>query len=130
MATLTTATMHLDPLRMSPQPRKHVNYAIYLIALHTSLGGLLYGLDIGSIGPITEMPQFRDSVGQLSDIVQGIYVSCILLFAAISSFGNGYLADRFSRKYTILLGAVLAAVGAILSASVSNLAALFVARGL
>lgn len=130
LTTQTTTSTMESPFQLAAQPHKHVNYAIYLIALHTSLAGLLYGLDIGSIGPITEMPQFRDSVGQLSDIVQGIYVSCILLFAAISSFGNGYLADRFSRKYTILLGAVLAALGAMLSASVSNLAALFVARGL
>jgi len=111
-------------------PRKRTNYGIYLIALHASLAGLLYGLDIGSIGPITEMPQFRDTVGDFSDIMQGIYVSSILLFAALSSFANGYLADRFSRKYTILLGAIFAAFGAIMSSSVSNLPVLFVARAI
>ena len=111
-------------------PGKRANYRIYLIALHTSLAGLLYGLDIGSIGPITEMPQFRDSVGDFSDIIQGIYVSSILLFAALSSFANGYLADRFSRKYTILLGAIFATLGAIISSSVSNFPVLFVARAI
>jgi MFS family permease len=102
-----TAGMLSEP-PTAPQRRKHVNFAIYLIALLTSLSGLLYGLDTGSIGPITEMPQFRESVGEISDITQGIYVSSILLFAALSSIANGYLADRFSRKYTILLGALLA----------------------
>ena len=114
----------------APQPRKHVNFAIYLIALLTSLSGLLYGLDTGSIGPITEMPQFRESVGEISDITQGVYVSSILLFAALSSIANGYLADRFSRKYTILLGALLATLGAVISSAVSNLAVLFVARAI
>src|ERR1700736_951921 len=121
MTTLATETATQHPIAPAVEPPGHANYAIYVIALHMSLAGFLYGFDTGSIGPITEMPQFQNDVGQLSQIVQGIYVSCILLFAALSSFGNGYLADRFSRKYTILLGAVLAAMGAILSSSVANL---------
>lgn len=134
MSTLTieASTQTISVIENPPQPierKKKVNYAIYLIALHTSLAGLLYGLDTGSIGPITEMPQFRESVGELSDLIQGIYVSSILLFAAIASFGNGYLADRFSRKYTIMMGAVCCFVGALLSSSLSNLTAMFVARG-
>jgi MFS family permease len=135
MATLTTQISAVDPFQDEPTaievpiPQRR-NFAIYLIALHTSLSGLLYGLDTGSIGPITEMPQFRASVGNFSDLVQGLYVSSILLFAALSSFANGYLADRFSRKYTILLGAILSCLGATISASVSSLAVLFFARAI
>jgi len=81
---------------------------IYLISLHISLAGLLYGLDTGSIGPITEMPQFIESVGKLSDSTQGLYVSSVLLFAGLSSVADGYLADLFSRKYTVFFGAVFA----------------------
>ena len=134
MTTFTTQcqtqTVAVSDAPTSPQPTNRVNIAIYLIALHISLAGLLYGLDTGSIGPITEMPQFRESVGEISDITQGIYVSSILLFAALSSIANGYLADRLSRKYTILLGAILASLGALISSAVSNLAVLFVARAI
>jgi MFS family permease len=134
MTTLTTQsqtqTAVVSQPPAAPQQIKHVNFAIYLIALLTSLSGLLYGLDTGSIGPITEMPQFRQSVGEISDITQGIYVSSILLFAALSSLVNGYLADRFSRKYTILLGAILATLGATISSAVSSLAVLFVTRAI
>src|SRR5271169_2241014 len=132
MTTLTIqiSTNIAENASTLPSRPKNANVSIYLIALHTSLAGLLYGLDTGSIGPITEMPQFRDSVGDFSDITQGIYVSSILLFAALSSFANGYLGDRFSRKYTILLGALLASLGAIISSSVSNFISLFVARAI
>jgi len=133
MATTLTAEVSAQPIILdnpppAPPPHLRTNPKLFLIALDASLVGLSYGVDIGSIGPITEMPQFRDSVGNFSDLIQGLYVSSFLLFAALSSFGNGYLADRFGRKYTLLIGAVLAAVGAIMSASISNLPALFVAR--
>ena len=103
---------------------------IYLISLHISLAGLLYGLDTGSIGPITEMPQFIESVGKLSDSTQGLYVSSVLLFAGLSSVADGYLADLFSRKYTVFFGAVFAFIGALQSASASNLRQLFIARAI
>ncbi len=103
---------------------------IYLISLHISLAGLLYGLDTGSIGPITEMPQFIESVGKLSDSTQGLYVSSVLLFAGLSSVADGYLADLFSRKYTVFFGAVFAFIGALESASASNLRQLFIARAI
>ena len=135
MTTLTSQISSANPFQDEPATveipvHQRPNYAIYLIALLTSLSGLLYGLDTGSIGPITEMPQFRASVGNFSDLTQGLYVSSILLFAALSSFTNGYLADRFSRRYTILLGAILSCLGATISGSVSNLPVLFVARAI
>ena len=72
MTTLTTRISITLPEEISARTaiprRKHINVAIYLIALQTSLAGLLYGLDTGSIGPITEMPQFRESVEEISDI--------------------------------------------------------------
>ena len=134
--TTTTTQIHLHPIVNEPDvvnvpaPPKHTRSRIYLITLHTALAGLLYGLDTGSIGPITEMPQFRESVGKMSALTQGFYVSSILLWAALSSFANGYLSDRYSRRYTILFGAVMGTFGAILSSTVPVLAVLFIARAL
>ncbi|KAH7930757.1 general substrate transporter [Leucogyrophana mollusca] len=101
---------------------------IYLIALHTSLAGLLYGLDTGSIGPVTQMTQFGDSIGHLPSGKLGIYVSSILLSASLSSLCSGYVSDRISRKYGILTGALIALLGTVISASAQNFAALFCAR--
>ncbi|KKK15494.1 hypothetical protein P175DRAFT_0429562 [Aspergillus ochraceoroseus IBT 24754] len=104
------------------------NGHIFLIAGHVSLTGLLYGLDTGSIGVITQMDQFRDSIGHLSSTQQGIYVACILLSSSVSSLTSGHVSDRISRKYGILLGAIISLMGTIISACSPNFASLIVAR--
>ncbi|KAL2868585.1 putative MFS sugar transporter [Aspergillus lucknowensis] len=101
---------------------------IFLIAAHVSLAGLLYGLDTGSIGVITQMTQFDDSIGRLSSTQQGIYVASILLSSSVSSLTSGHVSDRISRKYGILLGGIISLIGTVISASSPNFASLIVAR--
>ncbi|RYC80013.1 hypothetical protein BFJ63_vAg17103 [Fusarium oxysporum f. sp. narcissi] len=99
-----------------------------LVASHVSLAGLLYGLDTGSIGPITSMPQFSESIGSLTSTQQGVYVACILLSAAVSSMSSGHVSDAISRRYGILTGAILGVIGTVLSAASPAFSALVVAR--
>ncbi|GFF34097.1 MFS transporter [Aspergillus lentulus] len=101
---------------------------IFLIASHVSLSGLLYGLDTGSIGVITQMDQFAASIGLLTSMQQGIYVSCILLSSSVSSLASGHISDRISRKYGLLIGSILSLIGTVISASSPNFAALIVGR--
>ncbi|GAQ06887.1 high-affinity glucose transporter [Aspergillus lentulus] len=101
---------------------------IFLIASHVSLSGLLYGLDTGSIGVITQMDQFAASIGHLTSMQQGIYVSCILLSSSVSSLASGHISDRISRKYGLLIGSILSLIGTVISASSPNFAALIVGR--
>jgi MFS family permease len=107
-----------------------LNYAHWRIAILMSLVGLMYGIDTGSIGPITQMPNFQNEVGKMPLLTEGLYVSSILLFAGLSSVGDGYLADQFSRKYTVSIGAALASIGALMSALSSRVPELFVARAI
>lgn len=82
----------------------------------------------GSIGPITQMPQFESSIGRLSSTQQGVYVACILLSSSASSLASGHVSDRISRKYGILIGSLLSLAGTIISACSPNFASLIVAR--
>ncbi|KAL2802210.1 general substrate transporter [Aspergillus granulosus] len=109
-------------------PTLSPNAKIFLIAGHVSLTGLLYGLDTGSIGVLTQMTQFTTSIGDLSSPQQGIYVSSILLSSSISSLVSGHISDRISRKYGILLGGVISLIGTVISAASPNFASLIVAR--
>jgi sugar porter (SP) family MFS transporter len=93
-----------------------------------SVGGLLFGLDTGCIGPITTMPTFLDSFGPLSSTIHGILVSSILIPASLTSFFAGNVADYLGRINTCSIGGLVFAAGTALEAGAQNLAMLFVGR--
>jgi MFS family permease len=101
----------------------------YVVAsLLAGLGGFLFGLDTGTIGPVTAMSQFEDSFGGLSATVHGLIVSSILITGALSSFMAGHLADAVGRPRGMAIGAAVFGVGAALEAGAVHLAMLFLGR--
>lgn len=76
-----------------------------------SLGGFLNGFDTGSIGAVTEMEQFKSTIGDLSPILRGFTVSLIMLTGAFPSFFAGQLADKFGRLQIVMAGALLFVLG-------------------
>jgi sugar porter (SP) family MFS transporter len=99
-----------------------------LCCILISIGGLLFGLDTGCIGPITTMPTFLDSFGPLSSTIHGILVSSILIPASLTSFFAGNVADHLGRINTCSIGGLVFAAGTALEAGAQNLAMLFVGR--
>ncbi|KAI1443718.1 putative MFS sugar transporter [Annulohypoxylon stygium] len=95
----------------SPYPYFAPRYVIASVAV--SLGGLLNGYDTGSIGAITHMPQFTQSIGQLSSTMLGITVSMIMLTGTLPSIFAGHFADKFGRTSVIIPGALLFGIGAL-----------------
>ncbi|OAL51494.1 general substrate transporter [Pyrenochaeta sp. DS3sAY3a] len=93
-----------------------------------ALGGLLFGLDTGTIGPITSMSQFTQSFGHVSATVHGLIVSSILITGAISSFLAGHLADAIGRPKGMSCGALVFGLGAAIEAGSIHLAMLFIGR--
>ncbi|KAH0143938.1 putative MFS sugar transporter, partial [Aureobasidium melanogenum] len=99
-----------------------------LCSILISVGGLLFGLDTGCIGPITTMPTFLDYFGSLSSTTHGILVSSILIPASLTSFFAGNVADYMGRIITCSIGGLIFAAGTALEAGAQNLAMLFVGR--
>jgi len=87
-----------------------------------------YSLDTGSIGPVTTMPAFRATFGELSAILHGVIVSSILLPGAITALISGVLADRYGRTRLIALGTVTYGIGAGLECAAPILAVFIVGR--
>lgn len=88
-----------------------------LATLTIALGGFLNGYDTGSIGAVTVMPQFRETMGPISPGLVGITIAIIMLGGAVPAFFAGQLADRYGRLAVISTGAACFGVGCLLQAS-------------
>lgn len=98
---------------------------VYLAALTTSIGSLLFGYDTGVIsGAIL----FVKQQFQLSASTEGIVVSSVLIGALLGAASGGVLADRLGRRKSIIIAGILFTVGAIAAAVAPNSALLVVGR--
>lgn len=107
-------------------------------ALFSSIGGLIFGygtfilsiwlmLDQGIVSAILVMPHFR-SLFPLSPLMKGMLTSSLELGAFFGSLTCPSLADKYSRKRTILLGCVVFFIGSLLQTLARKLWVLFLGR--
>lgn len=105
--------------------RKIMFLWLYVVAIVASLGGLLSGYDTGVISGAL---LFINDSWNLSDSMQGIVVSSVLIGAVIGAATNGVLADIFGRKKIIMATAVIFIVGSILCGFAPNVYVLIASR--
>jgi MFS family permease len=138
----------IDP-SISSKPPRQSNFTqllsskyVVACALFSSIGGLIFGygihpnvkpqlthLDQGVISAILIMPYFRDRFA-LTPLMMGALTSVLELGAFFGSLTCSSLADRFSRKRTILLGCIIFIVGGSLQAIATRLWMLFLGRAI
>lgn len=87
-----------------------MNRYLLLCVLVSSLGGLLFGFDTAVISGTEKLLQ---SVFHLSDFWLGFTVASALIGTIIGSLTAGYPADRWGRRPTLILIAVLYFVSAV-----------------
>ena len=98
---------------------------LYVVAIVASLGGLLSGYDTGVISGAL---LYINESWNLSDSMQGILVSSVLIGAVIGAATNGILADMFGRKKIIMATAVIFILGSILCGLAPNIYVLILSR--
>lgn len=87
-----------------------------------SANGILFGMDTGVIGPVTDMKDFKASFGGSQNAtIHGLIVSSILIPAALSSFFAGHLADKLGRPKGISIGIFIFGIGAAIEAAAVSL---------
>ncbi|KAI2603770.1 general substrate transporter [Hypoxylon sp. NC1633] len=113
-------------MQLSQLFRKPPGYM--LASILCSLGGFLFGIDTGIIGPVTVMDDFTKYVGNPTPTIHGLIVSSILIPAAISSFFAGRVADALGRPRGIAIGSFIFGAGAALEGASTHIAMFVVGR--
>jgi SP family galactose:H+ symporter-like MFS transporter len=114
-------------LSTMPKPNTKQGHGrfVYVAAIISALGGLLFGYDTGVIsGAIL----FIGKDFALSNLMVGIVVSAVLVGAVIGAAAGGYLADLVGRRKMILVSALVFIVGAIATAFTPNVVLLIAGR--
>ncbi|KAI1412247.1 general substrate transporter [Hypoxylon sp. FL1857] len=94
----------------------------------TSCVAMLFGMDTGTIGPVTTMPEFERTFGKLSATVHGVVISSILLPGALSALVAGLLADKYGRVRIIVIGSCVYGLGAAVECSATLLGVFILGR--
>lgn len=110
------------------------NPFVFLCAACSTLGGLVFGYDQGVVSVILVMDQFKTTFPEVapgypgSGFWKGLMTAMIELGAFVGAFNQGWIADRYSRRYSIVVAVVVFTIGSILQTAAVNYAMLTVAR--
>jgi sugar porter (SP) family MFS transporter len=110
-----------------------LNAIVVCTSLLASLGGFLFGYDIGYIGPIEGFPGFQQSVNgnqPLTSTEKGFITAVFSLGAVVASFPlvSSHICDGFGRRRAIIVGTVLFGMGAATQAMANDMLQLLLGR--
>ncbi|KAG8424062.1 hypothetical protein J3458_000896 [Metarhizium acridum] len=107
---------------------------VAICASFSAIGGLLFGYDQGVISVILVMDKFLGRFEEVSDTAsgagfyKGLMTAMITLGAFIGALNQGWIADMYSRKYSIMIAVVIFTVGSSLQTASVDYAMLVTAR--
>ncbi|CAH0051638.1 unnamed protein product [Clonostachys solani] len=110
------------------------NRYVALCASFSAIGGLLFGYDQGVISVTLVMDHFLQRFPEVSDdypgggLKKGIMTAMIPLGAFVGAANGGWVADVYSRKYSIMIAVVVFLVGSALQTAAVDYVMLTVAR--
>ncbi|KAF7304179.1 MFS domain-containing protein [Mycena indigotica] len=95
----------------------------WLCGLFASLGSIIFGYDLGVIAGVTPAPDFQRIMGSRweNTNLQGLVVSIFVLGCFFGMIPVAYVADRFGRRHTIQLGALVYMLGGALQTGAHNM---------
>lgn len=111
-----------------------VNSYAALCAAFAAIGGMVFGYDQGVVSVVLVMPQFLSRFPQVSETSpsagfdKGLLTAMIELGALIGAINQGWIADKISRKYSIVVAVIIFTVGSVLQTASMDYAMLVVAR--
>ncbi|EMR82456.1 putative proliferating cell nuclear antigen protein [Botrytis cinerea BcDW1] len=101
-------------------------------AVLSTVGGLLFGYDQGVVSVVLVMESFVFDFPRIGPnsrgFWKGILTAMIELGAFFGALNQGWIADKYSRKYSIIIAVVVFIVGSVLQTAAVNFNMLVVAR--
>lgn len=110
------------------------SYYVALCAVFAAIGGLLFGYDQGVVSVILVEDQFLRRFTRIAEgasgagFWKGLLTAMIELGALIGALNQGWIADKYSRKYSIVIAVIVFTVGSALQTAAMDYAMLVVAR--
>ncbi|ETN39578.1 uncharacterized protein HMPREF1541_05804 [Cyphellophora europaea CBS 101466] len=120
---------------MKEDPPEIYGWRVYALAVSACFGGMIFGIDTGTIGGVLRMPEFQaeygldnisaDARANLSaNIVSTLQAGCFL-----GAIVSAYIADRWGRRPILLWAALISIVGVVLQAAAAgHLGPMYVGR--
>ncbi|KAL8779032.1 MAG: hypothetical protein Q9213_007130 [Squamulea squamosa] len=111
-----------------------ISYYATLCAAFAAIGGMVFGYDQGVVSVVLVMPQFLSRFTRVSETAsgagfyKGLLTAMIELGALIGAFNQGWIADKISRKYSIVVAVVIFTIGSIVQTAAVDYAMLTVGR--
>lgn len=105
-----------------------------LCASFAAIGGMVFGYDQGVVSVILVMPNFLDRFTRVSETAsgagfwKGFMTAMIELGALIGAINQGWIADKISRKYSIVVAVIIFSIGSILQTASIDYSMLVVGR--
>ncbi|KAI7158024.1 general substrate transporter [Hortaea werneckii] len=119
---------------MKIDPPEIYNWHVLFLACASCFGGTLFGMDIGIIGGVIELPSFKDMYGLSGDdeAQANLSANIVSVMQGGAFFGAllaNPLSDRWGRKPGLLTAAFFAGIGGMMQAASSgNLGCLYAGR--
>ncbi|KAK9462289.1 putative MFS monosaccharide transporter [Lipomyces oligophaga] len=110
------------------------NWYVFLCALSSTVGGFLFGYDQGVVSITLVMDQFLTDIPDIATghagagFKKGLMTALLELGAFIGAWNQGWIADKYSRKRSIVFALLIFIVGGSLQAAAQDYAMLTVAR--
>ncbi|KAJ8118722.1 hypothetical protein OPT61_g333 [Boeremia exigua] len=110
------------------------NHYVTMCAMFATIGGLLFGYDQGVVSVTLVMDQFLGTFPRVSESAsgagfwKGLMTAMLELGALIGALFAGYLADKLSRKYSIVVAVIVFTIGSILQTAAVEYGMLTVGR--
>ncbi|KAJ2634881.1 hypothetical protein GGF40_003932 [Coemansia sp. RSA 1286] len=104
------------------------NSKAYFVGSISAIGGFLFGYDTGVMSSILEMDYWKNYFHHPGSVGVGVITSLLTAGCFVGSLGAGWLADRFSRKRTIMVACIIFCLGAAIQCGSRNRAMLICGR--